>query len=42
MVDSKLLDEINKQAFKNNKTINCLLQFHIASESTKFGFSIKK
>ena len=38
----KLLDEINKQAFKNNKTINCLLQFHIASESTKFGFSIEE
>ena len=38
----KLLDEINKQGLKNNKTINCLLQFHIARESTKFGFSIKE
>ena len=38
----KLLDEINKQGLKNNKTINCLLQFHIASESTKFGFSIEE
>ena len=38
----KLLDEINKQGLKNNKTINCLLQFHIARESTKFGFSIEE
>lgn len=39
-VDSlKLLLEINKQAQKNNRTINCLLQVHIADEETKFGFS---
>lgn len=39
-VDSlKLLIEINKQAQKNNRTINCLLQIHIAEEETKFGFS---
>ena len=38
----KLLEEINKQGLKNNKIINCLLQFHIASESTKFGFSIEE
>ena len=38
-VDSeKLLIEINKQAKKNQKKINCLLQVHIASEETKFGF----
>lgn len=37
-VDSlKLLEEINKQAKKNNRTINCLLQIHIAKEDTKFG-----
>ncbi|MEI6263736.1 MAG: YggS family pyridoxal phosphate-dependent enzyme [Sphingobacteriia bacterium] len=37
-VDSlKLLQEINKQAIKNNRTIGCLLQFHIAEEETKFG-----
>ena len=36
----KLLDEINKQGSKNKKKINCLLQFHIASETTKFGFSM--
>jgi pyridoxal phosphate enzyme (YggS family) len=38
-VDSfKLLKEINKQAVKNNKVIDCLLQVHIAQEETKFGF----
>ena len=39
-VDSlKLLEEINKQARKINKLINCLLQVHIAQEETKFGFN---
>lgn len=38
-VDSlKLLKEINKQAVKVDRTIRCLLQVHIASEETKFGF----
>ncbi len=38
-VDSlKLLKEINKQAAKNERIIDCLLQFHIAEESSKFGF----
>ena len=38
-VDSeKLLEEINKQAFKQNRIIDCLLQVHIATEETKFGF----
>ncbi len=38
-VDSeKLLKEIDKQAAKNNRTINVLLQVHIAEEETKFGF----
>jgi PLP dependent protein len=37
-VDSfKLLKEINKQAKKHHRTINCLLQVHIAEEETKFG-----
>ena len=37
-VDSfKLLEEINKQAGKNNRIIECLLQVHIAEEETKFG-----
>ncbi len=39
-VDSfSLLKEINKQAQKNNHTINCLLQIHIAKEETKFGLN---
>jgi pyridoxal phosphate enzyme (YggS family) len=37
-VDSlKLLEEINKQAKKHNRIIDCLLQIHIAEEETKFG-----
>jgi PLP dependent protein len=37
-VDSgSLLQEINKQAQKHNRVINCLLQVHIAREETKFG-----
>jgi PLP dependent protein len=37
-VDSlKLLEEINKQAKKYNRVIDCLLQIHIAEEETKFG-----
>ena len=37
-VDSwKLLKEINKQAQKHNRVIQCLLQIHIAEETTKFG-----
>ena len=39
-VDSlDLLDEIEKQALKNNRTIDCLLQFHVAQESSKYGIS---
>lgn len=42
-VDSfKLLAEINKQALKNNRTIDCLLQFFIAQEETKFGFDLEE
>ena len=38
-VDSeKLLQEINKQALKFNRVVACLLQVHIATEETKFGF----
>ena len=36
---AKLLAEINKQAAKNNRVIDCLLQVHIARESTKFGLN---
>jgi pyridoxal phosphate enzyme (YggS family) len=35
----KLLKTINKEGVKNNRVIKCLLQFHIAEESTKFGLS---
>jgi len=39
-VDSlKTLREINKQALKHNRVINCLLQAKIAQEETKFGLS---
>lgn len=38
-VDSlKLLQEINKQALKSNRIIDCLLQIYIADEDTKYGF----
>ncbi len=40
-VDSlKLLKEINKQAAKNKRVIDVLLQFHIAEEDTKFGLDL--
>ncbi len=42
-VDSlKLLEEINKQAKKNNRIIDCLLQIYIAEEETKFGLDEKE
>ena len=42
-VDSfKLLVEINKQAMKNGRTIDVLLQMHIADEETKFGLDEKE
>lgn len=42
-VDSiKLLEEIDKQAKKNDRVISCLLQFHIADESTKFGLDLRE
>jgi PLP dependent protein len=40
-VDSfRLIHEINKEAIKYNRVIPCLLQFHIAREEAKYGFSI--
>jgi pyridoxal phosphate enzyme (YggS family) len=40
-IDSlKLLEEVNKYAFKNDRIIPCLLQFHIAKEESKFGFDL--
>jgi pyridoxal phosphate enzyme (YggS family) len=42
-VDSKkLLSEINKQALRHDRIIDCLLQVHIAEEETKFGFDEKE
>lgn len=42
-VDSlKLLIEIDKQAAKNNRIINCLLEIHVAKEDTKFGLSFEE
>ena len=38
----KLLKEINKQAEKNNRIIDCLLQIKIASEDSKFGMTAKE
>jgi PLP dependent protein len=39
-IDSfKILKEVNKEGRKNSRIIPCLLQFHIAREETKFGFS---
>src|SRR5687768_7834950 len=37
-VDSaRLLEEVNKQASRIKRTVDCLLQVHIAREETKFG-----
>lgn len=38
----KLLREINKRANQNKRIIDCLLQVHIATESSKFGFGINE
>ena len=37
-----LLKEVNKHAVKNNRVLPCLLQFHIADEETKFGFTFEE
>ncbi|MBO4488744.1 MAG: YggS family pyridoxal phosphate-dependent enzyme [Bacteroidales bacterium] len=42
-IDSEsLLVEVNKLAEKNHRVIPCLLQFHIAAEETKFGFTLEE
>lgn len=42
-VDSlKLLQEINKQALKNGRVMDCLLQVHVAKEESKFGFDAEE
>jgi PLP dependent protein len=35
-----LMQVINKEAIKNNRVIDCLLEFYIASEASKFGLSL--
>lgn len=37
-----LLEAVNKEATKNNRVIDCLLQFHIAQEETKFGLDMEE
>lgn len=40
-IDSaNLLQAVNKEAVKHNVVVNCLLQFHIATEETKFGLTL--
>jgi pyridoxal phosphate enzyme (YggS family) len=42
-VDSlKIIQEINKEALKNNRIIRCLLEFHIATEESKFGLNYQE
>ena len=42
-IDSlSLLEAVNKEAAKNNRIIDCLLQFHIAQEETKFGLDMNE
>ena len=42
-IDSlKLLQEVDKQALKSDRVIDCLLQIYIAQEETKFGFSFEE
>jgi len=42
-IDSqKLLEVVNKEGIKNNRVIDCLLQIHVATEETKFGFDEKE
>ena len=40
-IDSlSLLSEVNREAMKNNRVIDCLLEFYIATEESKFGFDL--
>lgn len=42
MDKEKRFKELNKEALKNNRIINCLVQIHIAQEESKFGFSFEE
>lgn len=37
---ANLLEAVNKEAKKHNRVVDCLLQFHIAQEETKFGLDL--
>ena len=37
-----LLQAVNKEAVKNSRVVDCLLQFHVAEEETKFGLSLEE
>lgn len=37
-----LLQAVNKEAVKHDRAVDCLLQFHVAEEETKFGLSIEE
>ncbi len=42
-IDSlRLLQAVNKEAKKKNRVVDCLLQFHIAEEQTKFGLNYQE
>lgn len=42
-IDSaNLLEAVNKEAAKHNRVVDCLLQFHIAQEETKFGLDMEE
>lgn len=42
-IDSvSLLEAVNKEAVKNDRVIDCLLQFHIAKEESKFGLNLEE
>jgi len=42
-IDSlKLLVEVDKEAMRNNRTIDCLLELYIASEETKYGLDLEE
>lgn len=42
-IDSlQLLQTVEKEAVKHDRVINCLLQFHIATEETKFGLNLEE
>jgi len=39
---AKLLQAVDKEALKRDRTVDCLLQLHIAEEETKFGLSLEE